>query len=153
MTIKEIANQHGISTQAVYQRLKAAGVDLREIKRQNSAELTEEGLVIVKAIFASSDKENVKKKADLKNKFKDLQEQIEKLTAENEELKKDRDGWREQAERLTAVAEAAQKLAADTQEALLRAQSINMASLQAAAAPRGLSFWQRLTGKKSGGVK
>lgn len=148
MTIKEFAKNQGISTQAVYQRIKGAGVELSEIKKPNTAELTAHGLEILKSIFARGDAESGKKLAELKNKLAEQSIEIEKLRQEAAELRKERDGWRAQAERWTAIAETAQKQADNMQEALLRAQAINMASLQAAASAPRLSLWQRLTGKR-----
>ncbi len=148
MTIKEFAKNQGVSSQAVYQKIKAAGIELSSIKKENSSELSEDGLKILKSIFTKKDEDNSRKIEELKSKLTEQQSEIEKLIAEMGELKAERDSWKEQAEKMTAIAEAAQKQTDNMQEALLRAQAINMASLQAAAKTPRLSWWQRITGKR-----
>ena len=145
MTIKEFAKNQGVSSQAVYQKIKAAGIELSSIKKENSSELSEDGLKILKSIFTKKDEDNSRKIEELKSKLTEQQSEIEKLIAEMGELKAERDSWKEQAEK---IAEAAQKQTDNMQEALLRAQAINMASLQAAAKTPRLSWWQRITGKR-----
>jgi len=137
MTIKQFAKKYSISTQAVYQKLKAANIQLSDIKQGNSQELTEEGLRQLESIFA--------------NKSKEKTESIERLKVENQllndqikEIKADRDRW-------AAAAKAAQEALAAAQEALQReqqathqAQAIQMATIQTM---QKRSLWARLTGK------
>ena len=154
MTVKEFAKNQGITTQAVYQRIKAAGVDLPSIQKENSPELTAEGLKTLRAIFAKENGETGRKTAELKKKLTEQEIKIEKLTEEAAELRKERDGWREQAERAAEFARTSQEIAAKMQEALLqaqetaqRAQALEMARIQAAAPRR--SLWQRLIGGRT----
>ena len=162
MTIKEFAKGQGITTQAVYQRIKAAGIDLAGIKKSNSAELTAEGLETLRNIFAKNESSNGAKIAEYKATIASLQTQVEKLKEEKaaarEELeaaKQSAESWREQAAQQAEAVKAAQAIAAKLQEALEReqqtaqqAQALNMASIQALKASPRLSWWQRLTGKR-----
>jgi len=162
MTIKEFAKGQGITTQAVYQRIKAAGIDLAGIKKSNSAELTAEGLEALRNLFTKNEGGSGAKIAEYKAAIASLQTQVEKLKeekaearAELEAAKQSAEQWRQQAEQQAEAVKAAQTIAAKLQEALEReqqtaqqAQALNMASIQAFKKPPRLSLWQRLTGKR-----
>ena len=138
MTIKEFAKQQSISPQAVYQRLKAAGIPIDSIREGKTSELTPDGLEKLSSLFLKPVEkavENpVKEETVSMNQFKDLQLENEFLKKRIEELTADRDRW-------AAQAEAAQQTAQ-------QAQALNMANLKALPAPRQ-SIWERITGRRN----
>lgn len=170
MTIKEFAKARGITTQAVYARIKAANINLEKIKAKDSAELSPEGLEIVKQLFDKKKGCNEEKTAEYLFKISALQAQNEKLTNSLEEAKKQGEDWRGQAERWAQAAKEAQEMALNAQQTITKlqdalqeaqktaqqAQAINMATLQRITAPEEKteterekrSFWARLTGRK-----
>lgn len=165
MTIKEFAKEQGITTQAVYARIKAAGIDLQGIKKPNTAELTADGLEILNAVFAKNDGTNGAKIAEYKAELKMLQVKVEKLEKELEDTKEAAERWRQQAETWLEMLQKAQEAALnsqslanklheslqDAQRTAQQAQALNMASIQALkAAPnvQRLTWWQRLTGRR-----
>lgn len=130
MTIKQFAKKYSISPQAVYQKLKAAGIPLSDIKQGNTQELTEEGLKRLESIFVKKSKEESAEIERLK-----VENQL--LKAQIEEIKADRDRWAE-------LAKTAQESLQREQQATHQAQAIQMATLQAM---QKRSLWARLTGK------
>ncbi len=130
MTIKQFAKKYSISPQAVYQKLKAAGITLTDIKQGNTQELTEEGIKRLESIFVKKSKEESAEVERLK-----VENQL--LKAQIEEIKADRDRWAE-------LAKTAQESLQREQQATHQAQAIQMATLQAM---QKRSLWARLTGK------
>lgn len=130
MTIKQFAKKYSISPQAVYQKLKAAGIPLSDIKQGNSQELTEEGIKQLESIFVKKSKEESAEVERLK-----VENQL--LKAQIEEIKADRDRWAE-------LAKTAQESLQREQQATHQAQAIQMATIQAM---QKRSLWARLTGK------
>lgn len=123
MTIKEFSKGLGISTQAIYQRIKAAGIQLDSLKTPGSNELSDEGRKQLAQLFTKQQPTN----GDLQ---KSLQAENELLKQRCKELEADRDRWQH-------VAEQAQQLAA-------QAQALSLARLPAPR--RSLLEWLR--GKK-----
>lgn len=123
MTIKELAKELGISTQAIYQRIKAAGIQLDSLKEPGSQELSEDGRKQLAQLFTKQQSTN----DDLQ---KTLQTENEFLKQRCKELEADRDRWQQAAEQ-------AQQLAA-------QAQALSLARLPAPR--RSLLDWLR--GKK-----
>lgn len=102
MTIKEFSKELGISTQAVYQRIKAAGIHLGSLKEPGSQELSEDGRKQLAQLFTKQQSTN----DDL---IKSLQTENEFLKQRCKELEADRDRWQqatEQAQQLAAQAQA-----------------------------------------------
>lgn len=102
MTIKEFSKELGISTQAVYQRIKAAGIQLDSLKEPESQELSESGRKQLAQLFTKQQSTN----DDL---IKSLQTENEFLKQRCKELEADRDRWQqatEQAQQLAAQAQA-----------------------------------------------
>lgn len=55
MTVQEIAKQHGVSVQAVYKRIKRAGLSIESLKIPgNTGELTEYGAKSILALYSHS---------------------------------------------------------------------------------------------------
>ena len=168
MTIKEFAKSHGVTVQAVYSRIKAEGINLQDIKRENSPELTEAGLDALSAMFNSGAGEASRTIAVLKASLKETLKQLENQSTELDNIKADAEalkGELDEQKRLTehwkTVAELAQeqadKWSAALKEAQLTAQQAQMLHLAAykalpAAASdnpggRKLSLWERITGR------
>lgn len=123
MTIKEFSKELGISTQAIYQRIKSAGIQLDSLKMPGSQELSDEGRKHLAQLFTKQQPTN----GDLQ---KTLRAENELLKQRCKELEADRDRWQH-------VAEQAQQLAA-------QAQALSLARLPAPR--RSLLEWLR--GKK-----
>lgn len=153
MTIKEFAKEKGITTQAVYQRIKAAGLDFKALKKENSPELTKDGITILNGLFDKNRVQNESKTSEIKAKITALQLEVEKLKEENERLRNDRDAWKEQAESWKASATAAQEISSRIQAALEQAQEIaqreqalHLTALKTAS-QRRLTLKERITGR------
>ena len=110
MTIKEFSKELGISAHAVYQRIKAAGIQLDSLKEPGSQELSEDGRKQLAQLFTKQQSTN----DDL---IKSLQTENEFLKQRCKELEADRDRWQQATEQ-------AQQLAAQE-------QALSMARLQA----------------------
>lgn len=170
MTIKEFAKNHGITVQAVYARIKADGINLQDIKRENSPELTAEGLDALNAMFDSKTGENNRFTAGLKGQLKDVKEaleiqskELESIKEEAEALRHELDEQRRQTEHWKALADMAQQQAdrwsealKDAQIALRQQQALQMAAFNKALPAAGetsagkgrkLSLWERITGR------
>lgn len=95
MTIKQFAQEHGVSCQAVYQKLKKNGLEVDKLINHENAggkrELTEEGLNQLNQLFIN--KESIFNRVE-----QQIDKPVERLEAENKEL-------RNQLETLTAEAE------------------------------------------------
>ena len=78
MSIKEIAQSHGMSVQAVYKKIKLAGINLNTLKDAKSGVLTAEGEAIVNSLIES--------KKPLESHETGLKQEVEKLKLVNEQL-------------------------------------------------------------------
>jgi predicted RNase H-like nuclease (RuvC/YqgF family) len=126
MTIKEFANMRGITVQAVYQKLKTAGVEIASLQKQGSTELTSEGLQKLESLYLKNTSENQLRVDLLKIK--------EQLEAQKEEARKAQETaaelrnalTREQTttERLQDALEREQATVEELRKALLEAQEI-----------------------------
>lgn len=102
MNIKEFAKSIGISTQAVYQRIKGAGIALDSLKEPGTQDLSEDGKKQLAQLFTKQQTTN----DDLQ---KSLQTENEFLKQRCADLEADRDRWQraaEQAQQLAAQAQA-----------------------------------------------
>lgn len=102
MNIKEFAKSLGISTQAVYQRIKGAGIALDSLKEPGTQDLSEYGKKQLAQLFTKQQTTN----DDLQ---KSLQTENEFLKQRCADLEADRDRWQraaEQAQQLAAQAQA-----------------------------------------------
>ncbi len=130
MNIKDFAKIKQISTQAVYQKIKASGLSLDDLREEKTGDLSEQGLQALETLFT---KQTVKTSEATTRILTELKVENEFLKKRNAELEADRDAWK-------AAAEKAQQIAN-------QAQSLNLANLQALPAPK-VSIWERITGKK-----
>lgn len=102
MNIKEFAKSIGISTQAVYQRIKGAGIALDSLKEPGTQDLSEDGKKQLAQLFTKQQTTN-------DGLQKSLQTENEFLKQRCADLEADRDRWQraaEQAQQLAAQAQA-----------------------------------------------
>ena len=148
MTIKDFAKSQGVTTQAIYQRIKAAGIDLASIKKESSAELTAEGLETCKRLYSKPDETIKKENKALKERLEALEKENNALQMDLESKKQEIEKKEREIERITAERDRWASMAEAAQETAQRAQALQMASIQALKKPPRLSWWQRLTGKR-----
>ena len=98
MTIKEVAHLAGITQQAVYKRIKAAGIDLGAIKDKETGQFTAEGEAAIMALFEQKNA-NSPEVERLRMKIEILQQQVDSLTSERDFLR----SMLEQTNQLQAV--------------------------------------------------
>ena len=91
MTIREFAQQNSVSVQAIYKRLKQAGVNLSELK-DASGKITPEGEQKIREILVPADvpKTDSDELNRLSTEVEKLKTEVEKLTTEVELLRGER---------------------------------------------------------------
>lgn len=80
MTVKDIATQHGMTVQAVYKKIKTAGINLNALKDPKTGRFTPEGEEVILSLV-----ENKKPPEAAEN---DLKQEVERLKLINEQLMK-----------------------------------------------------------------
>lgn len=144
MTIKQYAEQLGISPQAVYQRLKKNKLKVESLTEKGSGDLTGEGTAILNKLF---DPENRQTKPIKDERIEALEQQIAELRAEVSS----------KAERIKSLEEQAASLKDDKEyfkQALDKAQN-NLSEIKALlpgpgekpGTGRKLTWRERLKGK------
>ena len=147
MTIKQYAEQMGVSPQAVYQRLKKNKVKVESLTDKGTGELTGEGTVILNKLF---NPENRQIKPAKDERIEALEQQIAELRAE----------LSSKAERIKSLEEQTANLKDDKEyfkQALDKAQN-NLSEIKALlpgpgekpGTGRRLTWRERLTGKAKG---
>lgn len=106
MTIKELAQQQGITVQAVYKRIKAAGIDINTLKDAETGRFTEEGEKIVLSLISTK-----RPPESAENTYK---QEIERLRLTNEQLLKQIEMLRQNCDDLRNALNAAQVLQRET---------------------------------------
>lgn len=106
MTVREIAQKHGITVQAVYKKLKQAGINLASLK-DASGKLTEEGARKILDLLEpapepppASDPEELNR---LSTEVEKLKTEVERLSTQVEMLSAERDYLRTALEREQAL--------------------------------------------------
>ena len=107
MTIREIAQQHGISPQALYKKLKQAGINLATLK-DGSGKLSEAGVQKVLEVLEpaaaapppAADSEEVNR---LTTEVEKLKTEVDRLTTQVDALTSERDYLRTALEREQAL--------------------------------------------------
>lgn len=135
MTIKEFAKNKGISTQAVYQRIKGAKIELSSLK--SGDQLSPDGLARLEQLFTAQDRPSIDKLTALEADKAALQATVDRLEALLKEARQQRDQWQQQAMQSAQALEAAQKIAD-------QAQQLNAAAMQRIALPAPKGFLSRL---------
>lgn len=143
MTLKEYADNRGISPQAVYKRLKQRQINPSELKLENSRQLSEKGIQILNEVFNQivnkSTSQPVNQLSVDESELNRLKDELNASRTEIEQL-------RRQISSLTEVADQANKRADGLQEALYREQHNLELQLLALAAPKKKRFrwwWQK----------
>ena len=147
MTITDFAKQTGLTTQAIYQKLKRKNIKLSDIQQPGNSDLTQEGLFTLTELFkvkatdngkavtaATLDKAFINKNDNTEDRIKQLEEENKQLRAAIDEL------------RAAAALKDQQLIAAYKQQADF-AQEIALKRLPGEAAPRP-SLWERITRRK-----
>lgn len=137
MTIKDVAQQTGLTNAAIYKRLKNKGVKLEAIKDRKTGHFTPDGERLMIELFdladAAKPAENAPKTA-VDNEVEKLTTEVEKLTNQVELLTGERDNLR-------AILEREQQLHAMTLTKLLPAgENAEKGRLRAA--------WDALRGRR-----
>ena len=158
MNIREFAAKNGVSRQAVYSKLKAAGIALTDVTQDGTGVLTADGQAVLERLYGSFSTRQDKSTDTLTTMVSTVYvEQIAALTAE-------RDAMKQANEVMSAKIVGLEEINRDLQQerdylrsALEREQDIStrLALLQAppehsqseTAAPRRLTWRERLTGK------
>ena len=144
MTIKQYAEQKGISPQAVYQRLKKNKIKVETLTEKGTGEITGDGLIVLDKLF---DPENRQIKPAKDELIEALEAQIAELRAEVST----------KAETIKSLEKETASLKEDKEyfkQALDKAQN-NMAEIKAllpgiaqANKPERLTWKERLTGRR-----
>lgn len=106
MTIKEIAQQQGTTVQAVYKRIKAAGIDIATLKDAETGRFTPEGEQVILSLF-----ENKKPSEGAENA---LNREIERLKLVNQQLMEQVEILKQARDDLRSALTAAQVLQRET---------------------------------------
>ena len=172
MTILDIANQYNVSVQAVYKRIKRAGLSIESLKVPgNTGELTPDGALSVLALYSQKSTNNSTTNdttraiqpefiESITIERDELKAKCEELTAENAALKaaaaEDRKTIATLTEQLSNLTERAMEQAATAQRLADQAQQLHALQLKALPQPstNPLRRWlHSLTGKnKSSGA-
>lgn len=97
MTIKELADRLGVSSQSVYKRLKNHGVKLETLKDKATGEITAEGLQVVARVFnldltseqtqpETATETETRVESPVDSEVERLKKEVERLTTEVEKL-------------------------------------------------------------------
>lgn len=117
MTLKEYAAEKGVSVQAVYKRLKAAGLKVESLKNKETGHLTAFGLNRLNQIFStefSTDLTPQPEAERFKPEVEKLKIEVERLKAQVEKAKAEAEALRSERDYLRGALENAQKLQAAT---------------------------------------
>ena len=155
MTIKQYAEEKGISPQAVYQRLKKNKIKVESITEKGTGELTGEGTVILDKLFSTENRQ-IKPIKDEKIEAleKQLSEARAQLSSKDElikSLEKERDSLKEDKDYFKQALNQAQTNLSDI-KALLPGPG-QQAVEKAPEARRKLTLRERFTGRLNSSSK
>ena len=126
MTIKELTQKTGLSSQAVYKKIKARGYDITALKSKETGHFTPEGEKIIFPLFGIEQapqeaQEGPENEVDnqVDNQVEKLTTELQKLTTENETLKTKVEMLTSERDNLRATLEREQQLHAMTLTKLL----------------------------------
>ena len=144
MTIKKLAEELGVSPQAIYQRLKKSKVDVRKLTDAETRELSADGEYTIRKLFSHDGSEEKQTKQSI---IEEYVKQVEALNLELASVK----------EQLKAEQEKSSKLQVDKDnltKALLQAQELHQKALERMLPAAGetvkrdrLTWKERFTGK------
>ena len=87
MTIKEVAQQTGLSHQAIYKRLKSRGIKLDEIRDKTTGLISPEGEILIAELFPVTSSNPPEEKKAVSTEVEKLRNQVAELTTEVEKLR------------------------------------------------------------------
>ena len=105
MTVKEVAQQTGLTNAAIYKRLKAKGIKLDTVKDKQTGQFTPDGERLIIELFRLDKPKSPPQKAvdnqveKLTTRVAELTTEVEKLTTKVEMLTSERDNLRATLER------------------------------------------------------
>lgn len=150
MTIKEASKKYGVTTQAIYQRIKKSGAKLSTIKDNETGNLTAEGEKLLCELFTKHSIESVNMESgalQVEQGARGLLEQVER----------ERDALRADVSRLEAELRGERELRAAVERerdtlrtALDQSQQLQAMTLSRIPEPRK-TLWQRLLERKRDG--
>lgn len=116
MTIKEVAQQAGISHQALYKKLKSRGIKLEDLKDPENGQLSERGEQIVRDVIAGKPDETQAETRveNSSSEIEKLRNKVEYLEAVNSQLIEERDFLKNALNQAQTALDQAQKLYAIT---------------------------------------
>ena len=140
MNVKEVATLTGLTHQAIYKRIKAAGYKLEELKDKVSGQFTPEGEAVLREMF-NLDELQPELTTELTTKVAELTTEVEKLRNQVATLEAQAKALTEERDFLRVTLEHSQQLQAAT--------LAKVPSAPALPAPRGglRGWWARLRGK------
>ena len=140
MNVKEVATLTGLTHQAIYKRIKAAGYKLEELKDKTSGQFTPEGEAVLREMF-NLDELQPELTTELTTKVAELTTEVEKLRNQVATLEAQAQALTEERDFLRVTLEHSQQLQAAT--------LAKVPSAPALPAPRGglRGWWARLRGK------
>ena len=121
MTIKEIAQQQGMTVQAVYKRIKAAGIDINTLKNPKTGRFTDDGEKVVLSIVES------KKPSEAQDST--IKQEVERLRAVNQQLLEKVELLEQSRDDLRNALDAAKQAQEDLRNALNAAQILQRETL------------------------
>ena len=122
MTIKEVAQQAGISHQAIYKKLKNRGIKTEDLKDAETGELSEKGLEILKDLIESKNDDDLcgdkveSEVEKLRGEIEKLRNEVEHAEEKIHMLTEERDFLRTALNRAQTALDQAQKLQAITSQ-------------------------------------
>lgn len=123
MTMTELAKQIGVSKQTLYNRVKAAGINLDEMRDKSTGELTSSAFYTLSSLFDGQERvkavETSKQNTDHTQNLTALQAQIDGLRRENELLR----------EMLAAKDAELERMGVDLEAWRAKAQEVNVQQL------------------------
>lgn len=140
MNVKEVATLTGLTHQAIYKRIKAAGYKLEELKDKATGQFTPEGEALLREMF-NLDELQPELTTDLTTKVAELTTEVEKLRNQVETLEGQVKTLTDERDFLRVTLEHSQQLQAAT--------LAKVPSAPALPPPRGglRGWWARLRGK------
>ena len=143
MNVKEVATLTGLTHQAIYKRIKAAGYKLEELKDKASGQFTPEGEAVLREMFNLDELQ-----PKLTTEVDELTTQVAELTTEVEKLRNQVATLEAQAQALTEERDFLRVTLEHSQQ-LQAATLAKVPSAPALPAPRGglRGWWARLRGK------
>ena len=102
MTVKDIAQRTGLTSAAIYKRIKAKGYSINTLKKDKNGHFTPDGERLMIELFNldnAPEQADSRPKNDVDNRVAELTTEIEKLKNQVELLTSERDSLREILER------------------------------------------------------